>query len=71
MEGIKRRRSKEKIGKDNAKRGERLENSLRRVEEKGRGKKESKKKKEKETIKKIHRGEKRKEGRRNEKREEI
>lgn len=47
MEGIKRRRSKEKIGKDNAKRGERLENSLRRVEEKGRGKKESKKKKKK------------------------
>lgn len=52
MEGIKRRRSKEKIGKDNAKRGERLENSLRRVEEKGRGKKESKKKKRKRNNKK-------------------
>lgn len=34
-------------------------------------KRNQKKKKEKATIKRIHRGEKRKEGRRNEKREEI
>lgn len=58
MEGIKRRRSKEKIGKDNAKRGERLENSLRRVEEKGRGKKESKKKRKRNNKKDSSRREK-------------